>query len=199
MAKGGIFLADQKHFIRLKNDSSQIVAVKNKKDFYRIRKNVAYMYWENNKDLDTLFCTSNVDTLSMYKWVYTISESKSNIQTSSFEGGAIKMVLNSLYYSLLFPLFLNAKGIIQILASFENLLLIISFIIVLIGFIQNKKKAFFPFFLIFICLMLCFLVGLATPNSGAIFRYRSPVIAFIFLAALYYFPSQSFKNRRRHN
>jgi hypothetical protein len=35
---------------------------------------------------------------------------------------------------------------------------------------------------------LCLLIGLTTPNSGAIFRYRSPAVIFILLAALYYLP-----------
>lgn len=188
VAKGGIFLADQNKFIRLRNDSTQISLIDAQKKLYKIHKNVSYMYWLNGNDNDTLYCQSNKDTVHLYELKYTISESKSNIQISSYQGGAIQMILTSYQYSLFYPFFFNAKGLFQILASGENLLVLLSLIIILISLFKNNKEHFFPLFLLFVCLCICFLVGLATPNSGAIFRYRSPVIAFIFIAALYYLP-----------
>jgi hypothetical protein len=188
VAKGGLFLGNNKHFLRLKNDSTQIKPVKYKLKFFTIKKNVSYMYWENNHELDTLICKANSDTLTQYELLYTITESKSNIQISSYQGSALQLIASSYYYSLFFPFFYHAKGLFQMLASFENLVILISLLIIVFGMISNKKEPFLPFFLVFVCLAICFLVGLATPNSGAIFRYRSPVIAFVFIAALYYLP-----------
>lgn len=195
VAKGGIFLADNTIFIRLKNDSNQIRSVPNKKNYYTINKHVSFMYWKINGGEDTLYCQSNNDTLHVYELKYTIAESKSNIQLSSYQGGVIQMILTSYYYSLFYPFFFNAKGLFQILASCENLMVLLSLLIIFISFIKNKKEHFFPVFLVFVCLCICFLVGLATPNSGAIFRYRSPVIAFIFIAALYYLPVHKRKSK----
>ncbi len=199
VAKGGIFLANGDTFVRLKNDSSQIVKLSGKKNLYTIRKNVNYMYWEHNANLDTLYCAANKDTLSVYELKYTIQESKSNIQISSYHGGAINMLVHSFYYSLFFPMFTNAKGFMQLLASCENLAVLLAFIMLLYYFIRSKKQHFFPLVLLFICLCICFLVGLATPNSGAIYRYRSPVISFVFIAVLYYLPMFNLKKTKPSN
>jgi membrane-bound metal-dependent hydrolase YbcI (DUF457 family) len=76
------------------------------------------------------------------------------------------------------------------MASFENLLLVISFVIITIGLIRNKKDAFPVVLFLCFALGLCLLIGATTPNSGAIFRYRSPVVIFILASALYYYKPQ---------
>ncbi|MEI6020038.1 MAG: hypothetical protein WCR21_02835 [Bacteroidota bacterium] len=199
VAKGGIFLAHGDTFVRLKNDSTQISAVKGRKNLYTIHKNVNYMYWEHNLNQDTLYCAANSDTLRVYELKYTIKESKSNIQISSYQGSAFMLLGHSFYYSLFFPMFTNAKGLMQLLASCENLAVLVAFLMLLYFFMRSKKKHFFPLVLLFVCLSICFLVGLATPNSGAIYRYRSPVISFVFIAVLYYLPIFKIKKSETAN
>ena len=188
VAKGGVFLSDSTKFLRIEFDTNLVSKFENNDSLYRIKKNTPYMYWKDNKADDTLYCASNLDTLSVYKLVYKIAKSNSNISTSAFSDNFIFVLGRSMYYSLLHPLFYNAKGVMQLLASVENLILLISLLLTLWGIYKNQKQNFLPFVLVFICFCVCFLVSFSAPNSGAIFRYRSPVVIFILLSALYYMP-----------
>jgi len=182
VSKGGIFLTDSVNYIQLKPDSNLIRRSGTKNEF-QIKKGVAYMYWEAGKSTDTLYCHFNTDTLSHFKLIYMIPESGSNIALNKKNG--CLMLGSALYFSLFEPLFFNARNALQLLASFENLALLIAFVIILRGLLQRKKSAFLPI----VCLVFAFgivlLVGISAPNSGAIFRYRAPALIFIFAAALY--------------
>ncbi len=185
-SKGGIFLLDNVKFVRLEFDSTLVKKVGTNDSLFTIKKNVPYIYWEHSHQEDTLFSSANLDTLTQYKLVYQLPKSGSNIlfDTKNFIGATV----SAFYYSLFYPFFFNSKSLIQLLASFENLLILISIFIFLFGLIQNKKDKFPAVAFVLFAILLCFLIGLSTPNSGAIFRYRSPAVVFILLAALYYLP-----------
>jgi hypothetical protein len=186
VANGGIFLLDSKKFVRVKYDSNLVIKVR--PDVYRIKQNVPFYYWEHTHQQDTLYNKANTDTLTEYKLVYQIPESKSNIDIEQNKGSnPVKMLALNLYYGLAHPLFFNSKSAVQLLASFENILLLVSLLFVCIKLIRSKKNRFVPLAFVFFALILCLIIGYAAPNSGAIFRYRSPAVVFILLAALYYF------------
>ena len=187
-AKGGIFLLDSTKFVRVNYNLNSVKKLEGKDSVYSIKPKVPYVYWEHSHQQDTLFCAANSDTLAQYKLVYMIGESNSNINAANYQKGILPAIGAGFYYSLLYPFFFNAKGPLHLLASLENLLILISFIILIIGLIRKKKPALLPLVFLSFALTICLLAGLATPNSGAIFRYRSPVIGFIVLAALYYLP-----------
>jgi len=187
-AKGGIFLLDSVKFVRLEYDSNLVQKVKNKPNYFKIKKNVPFIYWEHSHQADTLYKNKNEDTTSEYKLVYQLAKSGSNIAFNYNSKNIIAVVYNCYYYSLFYPLFYNSKSVLQHLASVENLFIIFSIIIIAIGLFKNKKNHFPPLAFIIFGLGLCLLIGLTTPNSGAIFRYRSPAVIFILLAALYYLP-----------
>lgn len=186
VAKGGIFLTNDTKFVRLEFDTNLVKRVTNKKEVFTINKNSPFMYWQNNRLEDTLFSNANTDTISQYFLMYKIAESSSNIKATEANNSQLTIIAASLYYSVAFPFFFNAKSIMLWLASLENLILLISFLIILSAMFSNKKSAFLPFVFIFLFVAIALLIGLATPNSGAIFRYRSPVAVFILLSALYY-------------
>ena len=196
VAKGGIFLAKGDTFVRLVNNSNQIIVLSQKKNLCTIKKNVSYMYWEHNQDSDTLFCAANKDTSTVYEIKYKINESHSNINVGGYEGGVINMLSHAIYYSLFYPMFIQAKGMMQLLASFENFAVLLALIAILYFFVRDTKSRFVPLVLLFICISICLLVGIATPNSGAIFRYRSPLLGFIFIALLYYLPANKLKKAK---
>jgi hypothetical protein len=104
---------------------------------------------------------------------------------------------------LFYPSFYNANNALQVLASFENLLVALALVIIVFSFIKSKKEKFLPFVFIFFVLSLCLLIGITAPNSGAIFRYRSPAMVFLLLAALYFVSADKwfikFKLNERHN
>jgi hypothetical protein len=193
-AKGGIFLVDSVKFVRLEYDSSLVKKVSGTGKTFTIRKNSPYIYWEHSHQQDTLFCSANTDTLSQYSLVYQLPESGSNFGLENYSKSLPGLVATCLYYSLFYPLFVNAKSALQLLASGENMLIILALILFFTGLVKRRKNAFPPVVFVFLALAVCLLIGLTTPNSGAIFRYRSPVVIFILLAALYYIPP--FKNTR---
>ncbi len=185
-SKGGIFLLDDIKFVRLEFDVNLVKKVGTNDSLFTIKKNVPYIYWEHTHQEDTLFSPANTDTITQYKLVYQLPKSGSNISIGS--KNLFGLSISSFYYSLFYPLFFNSKSLMQHLASLENLFIVISFFIILIGLIQNKKDNFPAITFVLFALLLCLLIGLTTPNSGAIFRYRSPAVVFILLAALYYLP-----------
>ncbi len=195
-AKGGIFLLDSVKFVRLEYDSALVQ--KADAGHYTIKKNVPYIYWEHTHQQDTLFCAGNTDTLTRYKLVYQLRESGSNVNLSVYSGSLAKVIGVCLYYSLFQPFFAGIKSPLLLVASLENLLIVISLVFIIIGFIRNKKDAFPPFAFVCVALGLCILVGLTTPNSGAIFRYRSPAVIFILAAALYYISQLKYRFYKRH-
>jgi hypothetical protein len=185
-AKGGIFLIDTIRFIRLNYDTTLVSELKDKKGYYRIKKNAAYMYWEHHHQQDTLVCKNNTDTNSVYELAYTMRESASNLDYAKKNHAIPLRVLNGLYYTLAHPLFFNATSLQQQLASVENTLILLALLVSLFGLIFSKRAAF-PVF-VFLCFALgeCLLIAFTSPNTGAIVRYRSPAVVFILLSALYY-------------
>lgn len=192
-ARGGIFLLDAVKFVRLEYDSTLVK--RSGPGYYTIKQQVPYIYWEHTHQQDTLFCEANTDTLTRYQLVYQLEKSGSNLSPGIYSGSLLHLVASCLYYSLFHPFFIHASGALQLAASFENLVIFFSLVILLWGFIRNKKDYFLPLIFLFFALALCVLVGVTTPNSGAIFRYRSPAVIFILAAALYY--ARVFKSKAR--
>ncbi len=187
-SKGGIFLLDNVKFVRLEFDSALVKKVGNNDSLFTIKKNSPYIYWEHTHQEDTLFTTANTDTSTQYKLVYQLPKSGSNISIDLASKNIFVAGSMYLYYSLFHPFFFNSKSLIQHLASLENLLILISIIIFFFGLVKNKKDNFPAITFMVFALLVCLLIGLTTPNSGAIFRYRSPAVIFILLSALYYLP-----------
>jgi hypothetical protein len=195
-AQGGIFLEDGIRFIRLKDDTNLVARVPASRDSFTIKKNVPFTYWIETHMEDTLYVAHNADTVTKFLLTYHIGQSRSNIALSNYRGGIFKITGTSLYYALLHPFFFNAGSTIQLLASFENLVILIAFLIIFTGLIMNKKDALLPVAFLVLSILLCLLVGFATPNSGAIFRYRAPAVIFILMSALYYVPLTKFFLKR---
>lgn len=185
ISKGGIFLEDSLRFIRLPNDTNLVKQLSANPAYFTIKKDAAFMYWKTEFSNDTLYCNANEDTLAEYELAYIIPESHSNVQI--YHPNNLKMLVACYYYTLFYPSFFNASGPLQWLAALENLLIIAAFLIVVKGLFQNRKNHFLPMILLFITLATCLLIGITSPNSGAIFRYRAPAMIFLLLAALYYF------------
>lgn len=188
VANGGIFLAGDTTYIRLEYDTTLINKIQNNPATYTIKRNVPYTYWEDSHNQDTLYCAANQDTITEYHLVFKTPQAGSNIALKDYGQTNFTKIVSALYYSLFYPFFFNAKSMLQLLASFENLLILISLIVCLISFTQNKKELFPVLVFLFLALSVCFIIGLTTPNSGTIFRYRAPVVVFILLSAIYYLP-----------
>lgn len=187
VARGGIFLLDEKKFVRLDYDSTLVERINGRDSCYRIRAGVPFTYWEHQHQQDTLYVASNQDTATVYKLVYLVPKSGSNISRAQ-EPFRVSAIAGYFYYSLFFPLFVNAQGPLQWMASAENCLLAFSLLVSAIGLLRNKRASLPAIVWLSLALLLCLVIGASTPNSGAIFRYRAPVVIFILLSALYYLP-----------
>ena len=182
MAKGGIFLAKDSCFIRLDYGTEAISKYKGNDSLYRVEQGARYDYWVNGSDDDTLYCASNIDTITVYKLAYIISPGNSNLPDYDGES-TLRTGLTGIYYGIGYPFFFNAGGPVQLMVSFENLFLIISVIVIVWGFI-TKTGSFLQLALLTIFLALILLVSFAAPNVGAIGRYRSPAAALLIMGAV---------------
>lgn len=181
---GGIFLKDNSKFVRLPYDTTLIKRnTQLTKNNITIKSGVSYYYWEDSHQMDTLFCKSNVDTLQAYTLVYKIVPAKSGYKIEPIGGKSIlTTVIKSAFYAIIYPLKFN--GVVNIVVSLESLFLLVCFLIAVSGLFFIKDKLPVLFF-VFLFLSLIVLFGIATPNTGAILRYRSIVAPFIVLAAIY--------------
>jgi len=194
LSKGGIFLQDSVKFVRLKYDYNlvkkvepqQVKKAEADKKYFIIKKNVPFTYWEHSHQQDTLFCKFNSDTLTQYSFVYDLPTAGSNFDIGQTQQNIFITSLKGLYYPLVYPFFYNARGPLKILASFENLALIVSILFTLIMAIVERKQNFPALVFLIFGLSLFILIGVTTPNSGAVMRYRAPVAVFVIISALYY-------------
>lgn len=175
VAQGGIFLANDSVFLRLENDTSLITKRNNgAENNILINKGAAFTYWKNNNNKDTLYCQSNTDTSTLYHEMFRIAPSRNNLPIPAINNSWKRFCLNSpyaLYYVCFHPLFFNAKGVLELIVSFENLVFILTCVLLIFYFkkLPDRKLALT---VIGTCLLLFVLIGYTSPNLGAIVRYR---------------------------
>jgi hypothetical protein len=182
-ATGGIFLLDSTKFVRLDYDTTLVNKVQNKSNYYTIKSKVPYIFWEHTHQKDTLFCSSNNDTVSQYSLVYMISKSKSNI---IYPTKTWQVFLYSIYLPIAYPLFFDAKGFFMYIVSLENLIVLLMLLIAVISFFKFKFNSNLLIYLSLIFFLL-FVIGITTGNLGAINRYRClllPFISFVFFHSI---------------
>jgi len=188
LSTGGIFLLDSVKFVRVPYDTNLVERVFNKPDSYRIKKGVHYTYWEHTHQQDTLYCAYNTNSASTYSLVYILPKAGSTINVIQGSSNFPVIIARSFYYTMLHPFFYNAKSAMQLFASFENLFLIVCVIISFIGLLISKSEKLPAIAFILFGISLFIMIGISTPNSGAIMRYRSPAAVFIIISALYFIP-----------
>jgi hypothetical protein len=186
LAKGGIFLFDSVKFVRTEYNYSFLKKSEIGKKYYTIKKGTPFSYYEISHPQDTLYCKSNQDTMRQYLLVYDLPTAGSNFEIGNDQNNMMLIVAKSLYFSIAHPLFYNARNMLQVLASIENLVLIASLIVFIVGAIKKKKDNFPPLAFMIFGLSLFIIIGITTPNSGALLRYRAPAAVFIIISALYY-------------
>jgi hypothetical protein len=193
MAKGGIFLTRGDRFLRLEYDTTLVKRAEGDSAF-TIRKGVPYSYFEDAHNQDTLYCTGNQDTVSVYRLAYVIIPGSSSIPAGDHGEGAFGSLSSAIYYSLFYPNLLSAEGFVQHVVAMENLLIALSLLLIAGGIMRRKQDGFLPLVMLSFALLECLLIGYAAPNMGAIFRYRAPAVIFILFAALYYLPVRERKS-----
>lgn len=196
-SKGGLLLSDNERFIQLPYDTLLIKKVKHKDGYYTLKEGIEYRYRTADSVNDTLTSAINKDTIHVYKLLDKVVASKSNLEVPEHSVSKLKATIYYLYYTLYYPFFFNAKSALQWMASLENMLIVLAQLVICIGFFRNKKSHFLPLVFLFFALSECLMVGITTPNSGAIFRYRGPAVLFMLLAAIYYLEPLKMYVRKR--
>jgi hypothetical protein len=188
VSNGGIFLWGDGKFVRVPYDFSDVkIDSSQNKIMATINAGTTYSYCELSHERDTLYCKGNTDTSTIYQLMYIIPKSNSTFKpliSVTDWPSFLKAVPYSLYIATLKPFFFDARGTIDIITSCENLLIILS----LLWFIYNAVKQDFkdPYYIYFLSMafMVLIIIGVTSPNLGAMQRYRALIIPFILLTAL---------------
>lgn len=192
LGRGGLFMTDGRLYMQLPPDTTLIRPHPTKPKMYTITKGTNYMYWEPNKASDTLYARIENDSTLFFEKLYFIAPAGSSLHLNKSSGHV--MFLSALYNSLCVPFFINASGALQLLASFENLLLLVSLLLIIFYVSKNSTKKLWLLIFCGFALALFMFVGLTAPNSGAIFRYRAPIAIFLPIAALMVLPRKESKS-----
>lgn len=182
--KGGIFLKDNEKFVRLPYDQTLIIKDSaESRSRIRIKKGAAFTYWEHHHQKDTLYCSSNLDTVTNYTLEYQIIPARSSysIEPIVLNSSIFQTLATSTYYGLFCPV--KFDTLLNAIVSLENILYMLCFIIVLIGIIRSDQRIHLLFFFSLVLVFVAF-IGIATPNVGAIVRYRSVISPFLIIAAV---------------
>lgn len=100
-------------------------------------------------------------------------------------GSFIKNMPNALINTLFRPFPTEINSMLILLAFLENLFIILTFVLMILYFKKiNSGRLNLVLFALMYSLVMFSLVGLSTPNIGAIMRYKIPVLPFL-LAAVF--------------
>lgn len=185
-SKGGIFLIDSVKFVRLNYDFRLVEKIPGDDQKYRIKSGAAYVYWEHHHQQDTLYCSSNQDSLHIYDLAYSMRESSSNLPEINSQTAVLKQIGENLHRALWYPLWPDPRNPKLILAVFENMILLLAGLLVLAGLFVSKKERFPVLVFLSFVILECLLIAYTSPNTGAIIRYRAPAVVFLLIGALYY-------------
>ena len=91
---------------------------------------------------------------------------------------------NAIFRTLFRPHIFESHSTMQLIGSFENVILILLFITSLIYMDPSKLNTNLVVFCLIFSFGLFVLVGLATPVMGAMVRYRAPGLIFLIIGLL---------------
>lgn len=190
MSEGGIFLLDSAKFIRLPYDTGLIMLreTRNLTDKYvSIKKGAAFVYCEHSHQTDTLYCESNLDTSSVFQLYYIVPKAGSTIKIKPMENnlwGFVSYIPNALYMTFCKPMFWEIRNSMDLLTLIENAIIWFFLFLFIYYLVMKKQITVQQTYWASICFIVVVIIGITSPNLGAIERYRSPVIPFLLMAAL---------------
>ena len=190
MSHGGIFLLDSNRFIRLPYDTTHITktrVVDSEETYVKIKAGVSYSYAVHSHQQDTLICQNNTDTLSEYLLYYVVPKANAAIDVRPLGTTLVSFIASFpevLYITLMKPLFFDARNTMDAMASFENALVLIA--LILFVFLVMRHKSYNEVYVLWISIALgvLIIIGITSPNIGAIERYKSLVMPFLIICAL---------------
>jgi hypothetical protein len=182
-AGGGVFLANEKHFVKVDYDQQKEIIIKGTDSIYHLKKGSAYTRWKLDNMHDTTFVTASEDTAA-YRLAYSIQPAHSVIKLKRLKPDVIDFIKYSpvaFANTLIHPTVFEVKSRYHLLIAIENILIMILILLAIIFFDKAvlEKKEIILFCLLF-AVLLFVLIGMTTPAMGAMVRYKT--IALLFLA-----------------
>jgi hypothetical protein len=189
LSKGGIFFVNSKNYLRLEyKDADQYVLVDSANFVCRIKPHASLMYWDLDHIRDTVFVKDNADT-NLYKFLTVNKPAGSGISMErldySFSSFA-RLLPRSLFNVLCRPFFYKAHSAAELVASMENLFILLFFIFCFVFRIKEEKNRNLLWFCIAVVILSFCLIGITTTVAGAIVRYKVPFMPFLLMIPLLY-------------
>ena len=182
---GGYFLKDDVKFVYLPHRPDWLKTDTAGGEYrYRIARGAQFHYRMDANQSIKHVCRQNADTLTRYKMIYELVPARSGFDADTLSGTLrdIKAISNAMAYGLFLPL--KFDNLLSLVISAENLLLLFSFIVLILGIYARRNKLPLVFILT-LTLFFIFLFGFTTPNTGAVVRYRSVVMPFLVCVLFY--------------
>ncbi len=190
VSRGGIFLLalDSSKFLRLPYDFKTVTIDSSiARPTAKISLGASYLYCDPMHEKDTLYCQNNVDTTTSYVLYYYFSKANSTFEVPAINNSTstfIKILPYSLYITLFKPFFYDARNALDMIDSFENLMILISLLILAFNSFKDRKNGLWCLYFLSIAFCVLLVIGVTSPNIGAIERYRALIIPFIFMSTL---------------
>lgn len=184
-AKGGVFLESDKKFIWVDYNLRDSILIPQKDFTYKIKPGSFFLSWELDNMRDTTFVEQSTDT-NNYKLDYTVVPANTIVELKRLNPNATDLLSNSpkaFYNVLIQPTIFQVKNWLQLIASFENLFLLLFIFLALFFYDRSmfKNKEILLFCFLF-TLILFVLIGITTPSVGGMVRYKMPALPFLYAA-----------------
>jgi hypothetical protein len=187
LSKGGTFFLNGEKYVRFEvNDTTHYKLVDKERMLFKFDVHSAFIYWHINNLRDTIYETNNQDT-TLFKFISACGPSGSAISMQRLEysfASFAKIIPQSFYNVLCKPFFFDSHSILELMASLENLCIILFFVFCFIYRSKNRVDKNLLLFCITLIITSFILIGLTTTVMGAIVRYRIPFIPFLLLIPL---------------
>ncbi|HEY0030666.1 MAG TPA: hypothetical protein VGC65_07905 [Bacteroidia bacterium] len=185
-AEGGMFLLNDRNFIRVDHGHPEILEMQSDSSF-RIKKGSSYLSWKLDNMRDTSFISNSTDS-SVFQMHYAIIPVKTVVNVDRLEP-SFWIIMKNLPFAIacviIQPSIFNIANGLQLLAAVENMWLMLLIILALVFFdkkiLKHKEIVFFS---VFFALIQFAEIGLMTPAVGAMVRYKVTALPFLVTACL---------------
>ena len=189
LSRGGIFFVNNENYLRLEySDTSQYKRSVNNPELFTIKPHASLMYWQLKNIKDTIYVNDNTDT-SLYKLLGINAPAGSAISMERLQytfASFIEFIPKSFFIVLCKPFFYDSRSVLEHMASLENLMFLLFFIVCF----WFRKKNGIDTNLLWLCIIVVLtsfvLVGITTTVMGAIVRYKVPFIPYLLMIPLLY-------------
>jgi hypothetical protein len=181
-AHGGIFLMNDKNFIRIEYANVNVL-IPQSDSIFSIKKGSSFLSWKLDNMQDTTFVSGSGES-AFYKLLYIISPAQLVIEIEKADPsfcGIVKKVPRSIFSVFTQPTLFKIKNVLQLLPWLENMWLLLILVLAILFFdkknLQQKQVVLFA---LFFALIQFAVIGLTTPVIGAMVRYKVVALPFLY-------------------